>query len=84
MQIEHAIQDAYGQLFGGEQNLSFGEKALSIGLGLIMAAGGLRRADGPGAIMGLAGAVMVARGMSGHCAVKSMLTHQDQPRGYIH
>ncbi|WP_404326296.1 hypothetical protein [Aerophototrophica crusticola] len=49
-----------------------------------MAAGGLRRADGPGAIMGLAGAVMVARGMSGHCAVKSMLTHQDQPRGYIH
>jgi len=73
MTAENAIRDTYDRFFGGEQNMGSVERALSTGLGLIMAAGGVRRADWQGAIMGLAGAALVARGMSGHCPVKAMM-----------
>lgn len=74
MNAEHAIQNTYERFFGGERNLGPMERAVSTGLGLIMAAGGVRRADVPGAIMGLAGAALVARGMSGHCPMKAMMS----------
>ena len=73
MNAENAIRNTYDRFFGGEQNLGPMERAVSTGLGLIMAAGGVRRADVPGAIMGLAGAALVARGMSGHCPMKAMI-----------
>lgn len=74
MSVESTIRHTYDRFFGGERNLGSMERAVSTGLGLIMAAGGLRRgADLPGTIMGLAGAAMVARGMSGHCPVKAMM-----------
>jgi uncharacterized membrane protein len=73
-----AVRSAIDTVFGGEQNMSTVERAVSVGIGLAMAAGGLRRADGPGALMGLAGAALVARGMTGHCGVKAML---DSGRG---
>ncbi|MBP2290931.1 YgaP family membrane protein [Azospirillum rugosum] len=73
MNAENAIQSTYDRFFGGERNLGPVERAVSTGLGLIMAAGGVRRADVPGAIMGLAGAALVARGMSGHCPMKAMM-----------
>ncbi len=73
MTAENAIRDTYDRFFGGEQNMGSVERALSTGLGLIMAAGGVRRADWQGAVMGLAGAALVARGMSGHCPVKAMM-----------
>ncbi|WP_448203030.1 YgaP-like transmembrane domain [Azospirillum sp. sgz302134] len=76
MTAENAIRHTYDRFFGGEQNLSSMERALSTGLGLIMAAGGVRRgADWRGAVMGLAGAALVARGMSGHCPMKAMMTN---------
>lgn len=72
MTAENAIRQTYDSLFGGERNMGSVERAVSTGLGLILAAGGLRRgADWRGAVMGLAGAAMVARGMSGHCPVKA-------------
>lgn len=81
MTAESAIRQTYDRFFGGERNLGSMERAVSTGLGLIMAAGGLRRgADLPGAIMGLAGAAMVARGMSGHCPIKAMMEGGDHHR----
>lgn len=80
MTAENAIRDTYDRFFGGEQNLGAVERAVSTGLGLIMAAGGVRRADWQGAVMGLAGAALVARGMSGHCPMKAMMTGGDHHR----
>ncbi len=74
MTAENAIRQTYDRFFGGERNMGSLERAISTGLGLIMAAGGVRRgADLRGAAMGLAGAALVARGMSGHCPVKAMV-----------
>lgn len=81
MNVENTIRDTYDTVFGGERNLSTLERATSVGLGLIMAAAGVNRADVPGAIMGLAGAALVGRGMSGHCPVKAaMMGHDGQHR----
>lgn len=71
MSDQHPFQQAYRSVFGGRRNLSTGERAGSVVLGLAMAAGGLKRADGWGALLGLAGMALTARGMSGHCPVKS-------------
>lgn len=81
MSAENAIRHTYDRFFGGAQNLGPLERAVSTGLGLVMAAGGVRRgADLRGAIMGLAGAALVARGMSGHCPVKAMMTEDEHER----
>ncbi|MBP2310926.1 YgaP family membrane protein [Azospirillum soli] len=81
MSVESTIRHTYDRFFGGEQNLGSMERAVSAGLGLIMAAGGLRRgADLSGTIMGLAGAAMVARGMSGHCPIKAMMEGGERHR----
>ena len=73
MSVETMIRDTYDQVFGGEQNMSTMERVASSGFGLILAAAGVNRAGLPGALMGLAGAALVARGMSGHCPFKSMM-----------
>lgn len=57
---------------GAPRNLSAGERVGSVVLGLAMAAGGLKRADGWGALLGLAGMALTARGVSGRCPVKSI------------
>jgi len=80
MSVEHTLRDTYDTVFGGERNMSMMERGVSVGLGLIMAAGGVNRADVPGAIMGLAGAALVARGMSGHCPIKSAMGYDDHDR----
>ncbi|BAI76001.1 hypothetical protein AZL_d01750 (plasmid) [Azospirillum sp. B510] len=71
-------------MFGDQPNMGMGERIVSTGLGLAVAAGGLRKgASLPGAIMGLVGAALVARGMSGHCPVKERLFGHRQDRlGY--
>lgn len=74
MSIEDTLRDGYQRIFGGEQNLSGMERALSTGLGLVLAAGGARQGVGVrGALMGAAGAALVARGMSGHCPLKGQV-----------
>lgn len=74
MSAQSTIRHAYDSAFAGDQNLGLGERIVSTGLGLAVAAGGLRRgASVPGAIMGLVGAALVARGMSGHCPLKERL-----------
>jgi uncharacterized membrane protein len=54
-------------------NVQGWERALSIGSGIAMARGGLKR----GGILGLAraafGGMLVARGLSGHCRLKSIM-----------
>lgn len=80
MNAQSTIRHAYDSVFEGQTNLSMGERIVSTGLGLAVAAGGLRKgASVPGAIMGLVGAALVARGMSGHCPMKERLYggHQD-------
>ena len=85
MSDQHPLQQAYDSVFGGRRNLSTGERVGSVALGLAMAAGGLKRADGWGALLGLAGMALTARGVSGHCPVKSMagesVTEGDQRIG---
>ncbi|PWC39010.1 DUF2892 domain-containing protein [Azospirillum sp. TSO35-2] len=80
MSAQSTIRHAYDSMTEGSTNLSMGERIVSTGLGLAVAAGGLRKgASVPGAIMGLVGAALVARGMSGHCPIKERLSgdHQD-------
>ncbi len=81
MNAPSTLRHAYDSVFQGEANLGLGERIVSTGLGLAVAAGGLRKgASLPGAVMGLVGAALVARGMSGHCPVKERLAgnHQDR------
>lgn len=72
MNDSHPLHQAYHSVFGGRRNLSSGERVGSVVLGLAMAAGGLKRADGWGALLGLAGMALTARGVSGHCPVKAI------------
>jgi uncharacterized membrane protein len=71
MNDNHPFHQAYRTVFGGRRNLSTGERVGSVAFGLAMAASGLKRADGWGALLGLAGMALTARGMSGHCPVKA-------------
>ncbi|PWC89212.1 DUF2892 domain-containing protein [Azospirillum sp. TSO5] len=84
MNAQSTIRDAYDSVFEGHTNMGMGERIVSTGLGLAVAAGGLRKgASIPGAIMGLVGAALVARGMSGHCPVKERLSgHQHDRVGH--
>lgn len=83
MNVETTIRDTYDTMFGGERNMSTLERATSVGLGLIMAAAGVNRADLPGAVMGLAGGALVARGMSGHCPIKSAMGYDGDGHGQV-
>jgi hypothetical protein len=74
--VNRVINDMYEQVVGGEENLSQVERWTSMLGGVVLAAAGLRRGGIQGAVMGVAGGLLAARGLSGHCAVKAML--QDQ------
>ncbi|WP_448188554.1 YgaP family membrane protein [Azospirillum sp. sgz301742] len=84
MSVENTIRDTYDTVFGGERNMSTLERVTSVGLGLIMAAAGVNRADLPGAVMGLTGGALVARGMSGHCPIKSAMGYDDSHQQVTH
>lgn len=73
MNRQDMVHGLYEGVFGGPRNVGRVEGLASIGLGLGMAAGGLQKADMRGAIMGLVGAYLVARGMTHHCAVKAAI-----------
>jgi len=81
MSAQSTIRHAYDRAFHGDRNLDLGERIVSTGLGLAVAAGGLRKgASLSGAIMGLVGAALVARGMSGHCPVKEQVEARHRNR----
>lgn len=81
MDAQSNVRQVYDSVFGGDSNLGTGERIVSTGLGIAMAAGGVRKgASLPGALMGLAGAYLVARGMSGHCPLKSALAGEGRSR----
>jgi hypothetical protein len=78
--VNKVINDIYEQVAGGEENLSQVERWTSMLGGVVLAAAGLRRGGIQGAVMGAAGGLLAARGLSGHCAVKALLN--DRAGGY--
>lgn len=75
---ENAMVQTYRRMFGGDENVGRAEAGISTALGLALAAAGLRKADARGLLMGLGGALLVARGMSRHCPAKAYLGHRAQ------
>lgn len=85
MSLEHTLHDTYDRVFGGEKNLGTMERVVSTGFGLAIAAAGVNRgASVSGALMGLAGAALITRGMTGHCAVKASLEDGQHEYRQIH
>ena len=74
--MNRVINDIYEQVAGGEENLSQVERWTSMLGGVVLAAAGLRRGGVQGAVMGVAGGLLAARGLSGHCAVKALLNER--------
>ena len=74
--VNRVINDIYEQVAGGEENLSQVERWTSMLGGVVLAAAGLRRGGVQGAVMGVAGGLLAARGLSGHCAVKALLNER--------
>jgi uncharacterized membrane protein len=62
-------------LFEGDQNLSFQERALSVVIGLGLAAAGAKPRPNPllNVLALVAGSVLAIRGATGHCPVKAAL-----------
>ncbi|MBV7562157.1 YgaP-like transmembrane domain [Pseudomonas sp. sia0905] len=54
-------------------NVQGWERALSIGSGIAMARGGLKRGGVLGLVRAAFGGMLVARGLSGHCRLKSIM-----------
>lgn len=57
----------------GGSNVQGWERALSIGSGIAMARGGLKRGGVIGLFRAAFGGMLVARGLSGHCKLKSIM-----------
>jgi hypothetical protein len=68
------VTDAYRSLFGGERNLSTGERIGSVVFGLAALGTALRRRPLQSVLLAGAGLALVGRGMSGHCPMKAALT----------
>lgn len=70
----------YERLFGGETNMSFGERALSVALGLGLAAAAAR--PRPNKVLSglalVAGVGLALRGATGHCPIKGQLGGPDR------
>jgi hypothetical protein len=70
--MANAVTD---QLFGGDANLSFTERAVSVALGLGLAA--VAAQPRPNKLLSLAalvaGSLLAIRGATGHCPVKAMI-----------
>jgi hypothetical protein len=67
------MSDAVAHIFDGERNLSMGERALSVALGLGIAAASVRRPNALGLVALAAGAALALRGAYGYCPVKAAL-----------
>ena len=71
----------YERIFGGENNMSFGERALSVALGLGLAAAAAR--PRPNKVLSglalVAGVGLALRGATGHCAIKAQLGGSQRP-----
>ena len=63
-------------LFEGEQNLSFQERALSVVIGLGLAAAGAKPRPNPllNVLALVGGSVLAIRGATGRCPVKAAIT----------
>lgn len=57
----------------GGSNVQGWERALSIGSGIAMARGGLKRGGALGLARAAFGGLLVARGLSGHCRLKGFV-----------
>lgn len=57
----------------GGSNVQGWERALSIGSGIAMARGGLKRGGVIGLFRAAFGGMLVVRGLSGHCKLKSIM-----------
>ena len=66
--------------FEGEQNMSMTERAVSVALGLGLAAASIRRPNALGLAALLAGSALAVRGAYGHCPVKAALGYDEAPR----
>ncbi|HEY8564835.1 MAG TPA: YgaP-like transmembrane domain [Beijerinckiaceae bacterium] len=67
--------DLYHQAFGGETNLSWTERGISLALGLGLAAAGAQPRPNPllNVLAIAGGAYLALRGASGHCPIKAAL-----------
>jgi uncharacterized membrane protein len=66
-------------VFEGDQNLSFQERALSVVIGLGLAAAGAKPRPNPllNVLALAAGSLLAIRGATGHCPVKAALAGPD-------
>lgn len=71
--MENVARKLGGALAGGEANVGTVERWASMFGGGFLAGAGLKRRGLPGAIMGVAGAILLHRGATGHCSVYSAL-----------
>jgi Protein of unknown function (DUF2892) len=68
--VSTVIDELFG---GGRVNVGQAERWASIIGGGVLAAAGLRRGAAGGALMALAGGVLLARGVTGYCALYNVL-----------
>ena len=71
--MENVASKLGGVLAGGETNVGTVERWASMFGGGFLAGAGLRRGGVPGAVMGVAGAILLHRGATGHCQVYGAL-----------
>lgn len=67
--VENVARKLGGALAGGEANVGTVERWASMFGGGFLAGAGLRRGGVGGAVMGVAGAILLHRGATGHCSV---------------
>jgi uncharacterized membrane protein len=71
--VENVARTLGGALAGGERNVGKAERLASLFGGGFLAGAGIRRGGLPGAVMGVAGAILLHRGATGHCNVYSAI-----------
>lgn len=79
--MSDVMTHAFESIFGGETNLSFGERALSVALGLGLAAAAARPRPNKvlSALALVAGVGLALRGATGHCAIKAQIEGPNRP-----
>jgi hypothetical protein len=75
------MANGLAHILDGERNMSMTERAVSVALGLGLAAASVGR---PNPVLGFAallgGAALAVRGLYGHCPVKAALGQGETPR----
>lgn len=84
MDLAASAEDAYHALYGGPRNLSTGERIGSVVFGLAALGTALRRPPLQSVLLAVGGLALVARGVSGRCAIKAALTGDDGGRALGH